>query len=553
MSVYFKFKNDLREQKIHLDDGIDIRVSDIKEEITRDLKILNFNLIVRNAQTNEAYSDDELIRKNTHLVIQRVPLSDEQKRIRRQEAALANSNDPSNIDNRSSTSEDSEEEKLNKMMSNSMYSRENWTKSLREPPTGAKPPPHIKCRRCLGNHWNKDCPFPDIKRTTGIPRSFLKPADESVPGAKINPKNGLILVNEMERKAYSEKKKDDFSWLYKDEDPTPVTSVKMTIPEELLCSICKELLCDAVMMPCCAMIVCYSCACDKIIESEDRKCPLCGEETNLGDLIPSQMFRRKVNTFCNQTGHSNPSSLSPIISLSKPIISLTKKSTSEAPPINISSKQLSKPEASCVSISTPSLTAKPALPDTQTPPNNLAENSASETPRSDSGSTGQVSSPVTVAMTPLLPVIDTSVPPPGFSSALPMAQLPPRPALPSVIKASEDPLALFDAAMERLDSKKSSRSLSQQDNLRSRTRDYYEGYNRGRGYSSRRQSPQRKVRSRRSPSPIKGGDYKRRRHWDLETEQGIITTNQSYIERMSVYFKFKNDLREANPSVLLKN
>ena len=102
MSVYFKFKNDLREQKIHLDDGIDIRVSDIKEEITRDLKVLNFNLIVRNAQTNEAYSDDELIRKNTHLVIQRVPLSDGQKRIRKQEVAVADSNDLSNIEDMSS-------------------------------------------------------------------------------------------------------------------------------------------------------------------------------------------------------------------------------------------------------------------------------------------------------------------------------------------------------------------------------------------------------------------------------------------------------------------
>ena len=120
MSVYFKFKNDLREQKIHVDDGISISVIDIKEEITRDLKVLNFNLIVRNAQTNEAYSDDELIRKNTHLVIQRVPLSDGQKRIRKQEVAVADSNDLSNIEDMSSTPEVSEEEKLKKMMSNSM-------------------------------------------------------------------------------------------------------------------------------------------------------------------------------------------------------------------------------------------------------------------------------------------------------------------------------------------------------------------------------------------------------------------------------------------------
>ena len=118
------------------------------------------------------------------------------------------------------------------------------------------------------------------------------------------------------------------------------------------------------------------------------------------------------------------------------------------------------------------------------------------------------------------PVIDTSVPLPGFSSAPPMTPLSPRRAPPPVIKASEDPLALFDAVMERLDSKKSSRGLSSQDNLRSRTRDYHEGYNRGRGYSSRRHSPQRDFRSRRSPSPVKGGDYKRRRHnIPLETDQ----------------------------------
>ena len=83
--------------------------------------------------------------------------------------------------------------------------------------------------RCLGNHWVSDCPFAnnDMKRTTGIPRwtsstvihhcrhclhhpnhwcqhkydhcrSFLKPAESNVPGAKINPQ-GLIVINEMEK------------------------------------------------------------------------------------------------------------------------------------------------------------------------------------------------------------------------------------------------------------------------------------------------------------------------------------------------------------------
>lgn len=54
----------------------------------------------------------------------------------------------------------------------------------------------------------------------------------------------------MEKKAYSEKKIEKNPWLLDDEKP--VTDTKVTVPPELLCPICKELLKDAVMMPCCA-------------------------------------------------------------------------------------------------------------------------------------------------------------------------------------------------------------------------------------------------------------------------------------------------------------
>ena len=67
----------------------------------------------------------------------------------------------------------------------------------------------------------------------------------------------MIVVNEMEKKAYSEKKIEKNPWLLDDEKP--VTDTKVTVPPELLCPICKELLKDAVMMPCCAGIIepCY--------------------------------------------------------------------------------------------------------------------------------------------------------------------------------------------------------------------------------------------------------------------------------------------------------
>lgn len=68
---------------------------------------------------------------------------------------------------------------------------------------------------------------------------------------------GLIVVNEMEKKAYSEKKIEKNPWLLDEEKPT--TDTKVTVPQELLCPICKELLKDAVMMPCCASSACDEC------------------------------------------------------------------------------------------------------------------------------------------------------------------------------------------------------------------------------------------------------------------------------------------------------
>ena len=70
---------------------------------------------------------------------------------------------------------------------------------------------------------------------------------------------------------------------------------QVTVPEELLCPICKELLSDAVMMPCCARSACDDCARTGIIESEGCKCPLCGDVANPEELIPYRMYRDKVS------------------------------------------------------------------------------------------------------------------------------------------------------------------------------------------------------------------------------------------------------------------
>jgi len=477
-----------------------------------------------------------------------------------------------------------------------MYSEKHWTKfkGQRALPDGAKPPPHWKCSKCLANHWVSDCPFAnnDMKRTTGIPRSFLKPAESNVPGAKINPQ-GLIVVNEMEKQAYSEKKIEKNPWL---PDDKPAFS-KTLVPNELLCPICKDLLKDAVMMPCCAGSACDECARNGIIDSEGSRCPVCTDVANPEELIPYRLFRDKVDKFRNQTGYTkapNPSQSQPSLSNKPtlPDIVLPDPSDTnfkfdalvghraapgvkiEPPNLNFTFTSNTNGSPNSKEHSTPndvsphrSHAPTPHTP-TSTPPRSPGtptsspRRSATPTRRSPSPGTPISShnetrardtpTPTTSPQHQQAPIVDTSVPPPLYSGVpgptlLPPGHVlapsshypPPQPQVapshvyygqpPSVINPAEDPLAAFEAAMRKLDSKKEARGRigpsspprayrveRQRSRSRGRYRDYRErdyspnGY---RGLSPRRGfSPRRNDRGRsrgsgpRTPSPYSNGD-----------------------------------------------
>jgi len=66
---------------------------------------------------------------------------------------------------------------------------------------------HFVCNRCfiVGEHHHNDCP--GVKRATGIPRTFLQAADPGDKGAVVT-RNGVIMVNRMEKQAFEEKKND---------------------------------------------------------------------------------------------------------------------------------------------------------------------------------------------------------------------------------------------------------------------------------------------------------------------------------------------------------
>ena len=67
--------------------------------------------------------------------------------------------------------------------------------------------------------------------------------------------NILTYISYISSQAYKEGKKErpPFS-----QDPEPAVE-KPEIPEDLLCNICKDLLTDAVMIPCCGNSFCDEC------------------------------------------------------------------------------------------------------------------------------------------------------------------------------------------------------------------------------------------------------------------------------------------------------
>jgi protein MPE1 len=163
------------------------------------------------------------------------------------------------------------------------------------------------CRRCNEKgHWLQACPTnddpnyenkPRIKRTTGIPKTFLKRAEKPVfdndPDAKTN---GVMLDADGE---YVVVKPDSKSWATYQAKATASDGDVYSQPlpaehKDWECSICSKLVKDATRTPCCKKLYCDQCIQSALLES-DFVCPGCGaNEILLDDLVVDQDVRSQV-------------------------------------------------------------------------------------------------------------------------------------------------------------------------------------------------------------------------------------------------------------------
>lgn len=150
------------------------------------------------------------------------------------------------------------------------------------------PPPNYVCFRCgQRGHWIKLCPTngdPNFdnyrwKRSMGIPSTQISIGAANVPGTMMD-RHGNLVVRTVDYNAVQRGRLD-----------TLQAPKETKIPPELTCSICKELMKDAVVIPCCGKSFCDDCIREHLLENEFT-CPACNEtDVSPDTLMPNKTLR----------------------------------------------------------------------------------------------------------------------------------------------------------------------------------------------------------------------------------------------------------------------
>jgi protein MPE1 len=243
-----------------------------------------------------------------------------------------------------------------------------------EPPTG------YICYRCgEKGHWIQVCPTnddpsfdnkPRVKRTTGIPRSFLKTVEKPVALSNdgttddTKPPSGVMVNAEGE---FVIAEPDKASWekfQAKTKSSAAAQEAAALGDKELQdrgleCPIDKRIFIDPMKTPCCEKTYCNDCITNSLIES-DFTCPGCQTDGVLiDDLKPDDETSSKIKAYLeekNAAKKERERSKSPSVKPESPSAAAEKKATPASPrpkspksPVQTKSPEQSKsPKAEAV-------------------------------------------------------------------------------------------------------------------------------------------------------------------------------------------------------------
>ncbi|XP_014326898.1 E3 ubiquitin-protein ligase RBBP6 isoform X1 [Xiphophorus maculatus] len=330
--IHYKFSSKLSYDTVVFD-GPNISLTDLKKQIMgrEKLRAGDCDLQIINAQTKEEFKEDGgHIPKGSSVIVRRIPLI----------GAKSSSNSKTNhkersdvqipkafeshraISESSSTralsffskmqmanlaeADVSEEDKIRVMMNQSSCEMMKMNSKL-----GPTLPENYACYRCgNGGHHIRNCPGsgdknfeapPRIKKSTGIPRSFMVEVDDpNIKGVMLT-SCGRYAIPAIDAEAYAVGKKEKPPFI--PQEQPKCEEKEEPIPDELLCLICHDLLSDAVVIPCCGNSYCDDCIRTALLESETHVCPTCGQSDVSPDtLIANKFLRQAVNNFKKERG-----------------------------------------------------------------------------------------------------------------------------------------------------------------------------------------------------------------------------------------------------------
>ncbi|XP_041812681.1 E3 ubiquitin-protein ligase RBBP6 isoform X2 [Chelmon rostratus] len=329
--VHYKFSSKLSYDTVVFD-GPHITLRDLKRQIMgrEKLRSGDCDLQITNAQTQEEYTDDEgQIHKGSSVIVRRIPIighkSSSNSKTRNVERLDVQLHHPSGaakaMDEQSASralplfskmanlanADVPEEDKLKVILNQSTFDTTSYTKK-----SSTVLPANYTCYRCgLAGHHIRNCPTSGqdkgseaplrLKKSTGIPRSFMVEVDDPNIKGVMMTNCGHYAIPAIHAKAYAIGKKEKPPF----EEQPESEEKEDPVPDELLCLICRDLLSDAVLIPCCGNSYCDDCIRTTLLDSEDHVCPTCNQSDVSPDtLIANKFLRQAVNTFKKERGHN---------------------------------------------------------------------------------------------------------------------------------------------------------------------------------------------------------------------------------------------------------
>ncbi|PSN61536.1 DWNN-domain-containing protein [Corynespora cassiicola Philippines] len=328
-SVFYKFKNSKEPERIVFD-GTGISVFELKREIITasglgDGTDFDLHLYPEDQPTTEYDDDTTIISRSSTVIAVRRPAARGHGRAARYVSGRAPVRAIKKTENKPAiapaaggalTEQDAEAAFLAE--SAQVWDAQKESLSHAKPVYHKKkpvnvpthdPPPGYVCYRCQKKgHWIQACPtnddpdfkpVPRAKRTTGIPRSFLKtvekPVDEEdARGVMLNADGEYVQVMTDTRTWEKFQEKANAS---KAQAATVDAANKEVRERGLECPIDKRMFVEPVKTPCCGKTYCHDCI-ENALADGDLVCPNCSTDGVLiDDLITDDEMVEKIRAY----------------------------------------------------------------------------------------------------------------------------------------------------------------------------------------------------------------------------------------------------------------